>query len=276
MKINLIHMLCAIGGFAGKARLVAFVGMMMAVFPPFESANAAQPYETISREPMKYFVKQGPAQCGPASFYIIFKYYGDNLRRYPFFYDREGSPVDLGAGTGKAADGTDTVSGDDPVAVWIKGSDSSTGWKKLVASVQELCHKNDRDMRTRYYEVVDSYDEVTGADSRGRDVRKINFLERIVPGFLEKNRPVIIHLKRKWPFPGHYVVVIGFDGASGKVYYMDPNDAGPVDSVSFNDFIDEFWYRGNAPSLWGKARWSGKWLGFYRIGDGSIPSAPEK
>jgi hypothetical protein len=93
--------------------------------------------------------------------------------------------------------------------------------------------------------------------------------------------PVIIHLKRRFAdlgVSGHYLVVIGYDRATGEVLYLDPNDSGfdpreegydpdaldwseAVRRVSRDDFINSYWYQ---KPWYPDARWDGKWLGFTR------------
>ncbi len=231
------------------------------------TARAVQPVQAISKNPEQYFAKQGPAQCGPTAFYLVLKFYGDTGKGHPYFYDREGSPIDLGrCGQGNDKNQAEIVTENSPVSAWIKGNDASTAWSSLLAGIRGLYYKNEKGSFSRYYPVVDSYDSVTPISKKGSQIRKTNFTMRLVPEFLDKNRPVIIHLKRKWPFPGHYVVLIGYDSTVKKVYYMDPNGEinSVVKSVDADEFVDTFWYAGNAPALWGKARWSGKWVGFYR------------
>ena len=232
------------------------------------SASAMQPYEIIQKDPKAYYAKQAGPQCGPAAFYMLVKYYKDHLKR---FYDTSGNPVDLSLGSNHDKNNTralpDRVTGESGVSQWIKGGARSTGWKRLLNGTRELYSKNKEGNLQRYYTCVDSHDSMTGRNKKGGETRMTNFKKRIKPLFLNENRPVIVHLKRRWPFPGHYIVLVGYDESKGVVYYMDPNleeydDL--IQEVPFKTFIDDdYWYEGNAPAFWGNARWSGRWLGFY-------------
>jgi hypothetical protein len=266
------------GGWQRRQQKALFT-IITALYILSGTAHAVQPVEAISKNPERYFAKQGPAQCGPTAFYLVLKFFGDNCKGYPYFYDREGSPLDLGkCGQDNDKNQTEIVDENSPVSAWIKGNNASTAWSSLLAGIRGLYYKNEKGFFSRYYPVVDSYDSVTPISKTGSQIRKTNFTMRLVPEFLDKNRPVIIHLKRKWPFPGHYLVLIGYDSTAKKVYYMDPNGEmnSVVKSVDADEFVDTFWYAGNAPALWGKARWSGKWVGFYRIEDDNARSGAPK
>lgn len=225
------------------------------------SARSLQPVDIIVKNPDKYFVRQGAGQCGPASFYMVLKYYGDNLNFFPFYYDSNGSPVDLNSNAEKGG----VLMENSPVSLWVKGKDNSTDWTRIISSIKNLYYRNKYGINERYYSVVESNDSVTGLDEKHNGIRNYNFIKRIVPGFLEQNRPVIIHLKRRWPFPGHYIVVIGYDPLSGYVSYMDPSGDGDkkICNVPLNDFLNKPWYRGKSTAWWGGACWSGRWVGFY-------------
>jgi hypothetical protein len=228
------------------------------------SALALQPVDYIMADPLKYFVKQDDFQCGPASFYTIFKYYGDNRRPYPFYYPTLGSPLNLYL-TAVTSNGVDVLTGSDSVSAWIMGVAISTTWNMLVGAVRMLSFMADGAL-SFFYTGVASHDSETDNNDAGRAVRLSNFMEQIVPEFFEKNRPVIAHLKRTWPYPGHYLVLIGYDYLTETVYYMDPNgdESAPVGTVSLENFINEFWYSGPMSAWYGRARWSGRWLGFFR------------
>ena len=279
MTLNRFNKASSPSGGRQRGRRVALFAIITALFVQSGTAHAVQPVEAISKYPEQYFAKQGPAQCGPTAFYIVLKFYGDTCKGYPYFYDREGSAVDLGrCGPGNDKNQTEIVDENSPASAWIKGNDASTAWSSLLAGIRGLYYKNEKGYFNRYYPVVDSYDTVTPISKKGSRIRKTNFIMKLVPEFLDKNRPVIIHLKRRWPFPGHYVVLIGYDSTAKKVYYIDPNGEknSVVKSVDADEFIDTFWYAGNAPALWGKARWSGKWVGFYRDETASgHPRVPE-
>ncbi len=225
------------------------------------TSSAIQPVDIIAENPERYFVRQGSAQCGPASFYMIFKYYGDNLKPYPFFYDSSGLPVDLGGNAGNG----DTVKENSPVSLWVKGKDLSTDWSRLPWSIKKIYFKNKDGMYQRYYQQVESNDSIIGIEHKNTVIRSNIFLNRIVSGFLEQNRPVIVHLKRRWPFPGHYIVLIGYNKKDGNVSYMDPSGetGNVINTVPLGDFLNRSWYKGKSTAWWGGACWNGRWVGFY-------------
>jgi len=84
--------------------------------------------------------------------------------------------------------------------------------------------------------------------------------------FLQQQVPVIIHLDRPSPYTGHFMILAGYDSASGIVYYMDPNkkESDPVlQSVSLTDFLDSNWYVSpDESSTNPDAYWDGTWIGF--------------
>jgi hypothetical protein len=239
-----------------------------------DAVRAAQPLDAITRTPMKYYVQQGPAQCGPAAFYIVFKYYGDHLKPDPFYYDSKGRPLALGrCNRRNTAEGAiDTVTEDCGVSALVKGGRASTPWSSLVAAARDIHYRDEDGSLAPYYGAFGSHDAVTPPGNKGARARMEYLMDRIVPMFLDRDGPVIVHLARRWPFPGHYIVLVGYDPARQAVYYMDPNSGADriVQSVSRDAFVKEYWYGGSAPALWGKARWSGKWLGFRRPGNETV------
>lgn len=234
---------------------------------------ALQPVDLIRKNASSFYVKQGPGQCGPASFYIVFRYYGDDSKDFLFSKGANGSLFRMGkndlqgdAVSGGGNDSPVVIKKNSTVSKWMNGSDNSTDWGELTAAVNNLFLVNNNNGRERFYSVIESEDRASVPDGGSLQARRKNFYDMIVARFLNRNRPVIVHLKRKWPYPGHYIVLIGFDPATATVYFMDPNDSTGdiVKKVSLDDFTGLYWYEANPELRWGRACWNGQWIGFYR------------
>lgn len=234
---------------------------------------AIQPVDVIRKDPVSYFVKQGPAQCGPSSFYMIFHYYEDNEKAILFTDGMNGVPFsmricdnDVKSNPVRANESIIRITEKSPVSRWMKGTDNSTGWEKMTAAIRNLHYINNKNSRERFYQFIDSYDNITGSSKADKEIRRSNFIQRIVPGYLDNNRPVIVHLKRSWPFSGHYIVIVGYDKKTTTVFYMDPSGESSdiIKKIQLDDFLNSGWYSGESTWWWGPARWSGRWIGFYR------------
>lgn len=234
---------------------------------------AVQPVDVIRKNPSAFFVRQGAGQCGPASFYIVFRYHGDDRRAYMFSKGADGRLFSMGIDSlprDENAGGINNrpviIKKDSPVSQWMNGRDNSTGWGELTTAINNLYYVNDRNNRERFYSVIESNDRATEPGQKHLQARQREFFNRIVPLFLNSNRPVIVHLKRKWPYPGHYIVLVGYDPALAAVFYMNPNDADSdmVRSVPADRFLNSYWYEANPELRWGRACWNGQWIGFYR------------
>ncbi len=210
------------------------------------TANAGQPYEE-GFEP----IPQGSAQCGPTAFYMIFNHYGD---------PQEFEEVDL-------SEKVEVVTSDTQICRWVNGgSTSGTSWSQLQDAADELHALGSSDP----YYVSELNDNFTKYKRSADEQERRDRLDYIVENYLEKNRPVIIHIKRYWFLHGHYLVLTGYDAENETVYYADPN-GGSIGEVGYEDFIEEKWYR--SPNLQGfrswlfRGRWDGEWMGFYREND---------
>ncbi|NLV67182.1 MAG: hypothetical protein GXY14_05845 [Spirochaetes bacterium] len=229
---------------------------------------AMQPFELIRKNPAGYYVKQGAGQCGPASFYIIFRYDGDDRRAYRFSKGKKGPLFSMQINDQAVGQGGNAVVIDrkSPVSKWMNGRSGSTGWNELTAAVKGLYYLNSSNVREKFYSSVESNDRATEPVVKNLEQRRSEFFERIVPAFLNRNRPVIVHLKRKWPYPGHYIVLAGYDPVSRTVYYIDPNGSSEeiLRSVQVDDFTGTYWYESSRELRWGRACWNGQWIGFSR------------
>ena len=103
-----------------------------------------QPYENGCD---KYFVRQGYGQCGTASFYMIFKYYGDNRHNPGFFYagvsGEDGNINYRQLNLVQAIPGREfpSLTKETEVAKWLNGGRIQTEWDKLTQQVKKLSLK---------------------------------------------------------------------------------------------------------------------------------------
>ncbi len=210
-------------------------------------ATGQQPFENFTAVP------QGSAQCGPASFYMIFNHFND----HGLYTGKDCSTaIDQSA---KLA----TVTKDTAIVKYINnGSTAGTTWEQLKDAADGL-YKN---CAARYTSELNNRftDYHVAADEAEREKR----FAYIVRNYLKNNRPVIIHLKRLYLFSGHYVVLIGYDESENRVYYADPNK-GRICSAAYDDFIREkFYVSPDNSAAYYRARWDGEWMGFYTLGNG--------
>ena len=202
-----------------------------------------------------FFVEQGSGQCGPTSFYMIFKFYGDNtdpgiFRELPDC-DAE---IDL-------RENLTIVTKDSAVSKWLGVTDSGITITKLKTKISGLTI--DR-LRSFYY--------VSGNTDDNYD-NKFLQLSLIYNSFLRYGIPVIIHLRRpNWGniqiFSGHFMVLAGYNNKNGTIYYIDPNknnDDPVVQTVSVSDFLNTNWYHSpdySSVNPVPDAYWDGTWIGF--------------
>ncbi|HNY64829.1 MAG TPA: C39 family peptidase [Deltaproteobacteria bacterium] len=227
------------------------IGLTMTAF----DAHAVQPYQ----DPAFEEVGQGSAQCGPTSFYMVF----NHLRAHQVFKEVNLSehPEDMAAYGYKVTKNT-------AICKWVNGgSTSGTSWTKLRAAADKLHAQG----TTAAYFKTELNSSTTAYNSATAEAEREKRLNYIKANYLDKNRPVIIHLRRSSYLSGHYVVVTGYDTASGKVYYADPNGPGSGE-VSKTSFIKDKWYVSpdNSASYY-RARWDGEWMGFYHDAAGTSP-----
>jgi hypothetical protein len=208
-------------------------------------ASAMQPYQDPSLEE----VGQGSAQCGPASFYNIFNF----LKANQAFKE-----VNLSEHPEDMAVYGNEVTKNTAICKWINGgSTSGTSWTQLKSAADKLHALG----ATAAYFRTELNENTTGTTTSG-DAERENRLNYIKATYLDKNIPVMIHLRRSYYLAGHYIVITGYDPAAGKVYYVDPNGPGSGE-VSKTSFIHDKWYvsPSNTASYY-RARWDGEWLGF--------------
>jgi len=221
-----------------------------------------QPYETIQQDPQTYFVHQDAGVCGATSLYIMFKYSGDHL-----------------SGSGPAnVDLTEDI----PNVEYAELTKDSKMWQHVDgtnwSTLEDAMTSLEDAQGNPFYEIFQSNADESDYNSIGDDKRFKVLQQEMLP-FLCTDSPVLIHLKRQWPYSGHYLVVVGYDAESQEMVYLDPNDPDfdPNDSrfdptaadwskvlrrVNLEDFLTEKWFEGD--SLY-DARWDGKWIGFRHL-----------
>lgn len=231
-----------------KASIAAAFFILLISAACSDSGSGYDPFVDAS-----FFVKQGSGQCGPTSFYMIFKYYGDNTYSGNFG-EMPGcaEPLLLQEDLG-------TVTEESGVSTWLGVTDSGITIGNLFQKISSLGD----DGCIPYYSLDGNTDD--SLDANG------DKLEHIIQKFFIRELPVIIHLERANPlYSGHYIVLVGFDPAQELLYYVDPNknDGDPaIQSVSLKKFLNTEWYRSPDYSAWNPvpdAYWDGTWIGFYR------------
>ncbi|MFY9398093.1 MAG: C39 family peptidase [Desulfomonilia bacterium] len=225
-----------------------------------------QPYGAIIDDPAAFFVHQGPSQCGPTSFYMVFKYLGDHLPG--------AGPTGVDLAETIPGDGVPVLDRSSKIAAYIRSlpgtSSAGTDWRRLEAAARSL-----RRGAKAYYPCIQSNPRETADSVKGKAEREAIF-DRDLVAFLETGTSVIVHLKRPYGVSGHYLTVIGYDTVSGEVLYLDPNNRAldpraegfdpdeadwsrAVERVPRSEFIAGHWYKRPGTLA---ARWDGKWLGF--------------
>jgi hypothetical protein len=207
-----------------------------------------------------FLVRQGPGQCGPASFYMIFRHYGDHAYDGSF---RElpscGADIPLQVELDRVNQGS-------AVSAWMGVSDSGIAPAALYGKISRLA-----DQGCAPFYSVDG--ETTATDPAGVHDNRSRF-DSIAWRFLLRKRPVIIHIERPAymgiPVSGHYMVLVDYHDITRRVYFVDPNTntgAPAVQSVPLDDFLGSYWYRSpDYSDLYPvpDGRWDGVWIGFYR------------
>lgn len=215
-----------------------------------------QPYQYLidggTQAQKQFYVPQGydgayTYTCGPTSFYMVFKYHGGHelLPEDGYYRDSDGEWVDLNEDIGPDT----SLILSSKMAGWCKTNMFGTTWPNLTTAVRDLYVENGGQL-SRYYPVFDSQDTEYDNTPETDVIRDTIFQEDIVP-FLEKNSAVIFHVD------GHYMVIVGYDGDNGIVYYADPHkdDWDPwIEQVSYTDFISTPFYKGTK-------HWDGKFIG---------------
>jgi hypothetical protein len=238
----------------GKNSLIVFLAMMMILGCASSSLaaesglrGALQPYQ----DPGFVGIAQGPSQCGPTCFYMIFNFYRAQQKYQEI--DLSGRPEKDAASGGR-------VTRDTAICQWINsGGFMGTSLTRMKKAADAL-HVPGEHLAYFQSELIKaSTAHKSPHDEAIRERRLLDIKER----YLDRNRPVIIHLRRSWYLPGHYLVLTGYDREKKQVYYTDPNGGMPG-AIDKDSFIREKWYASptNAAGHY-RARWDGEWFGFY-------------
>ncbi|HNY64493.1 MAG TPA: C39 family peptidase [Deltaproteobacteria bacterium] len=212
-----------------------------------DGQGGVQPYQ----DPRFVAIPQGVTQCGPACFYMIFNFYGAHQRFKEC--DLSGHPERDTANHGR-------ISRDTAVCKWINsGRFTGTSFSQLKRAADGLHAPGE----SQPYFLSEACEETTEHGVSEDEAKRERILMDIKKRYLDRNRPVIIHLRRVWYLPGHYLVLTGYDPKKEKVYYADPN-RGTTGSIDRNSFISEKWYVSPSNTAdYYRARWDGEWFGFY-------------
>jgi hypothetical protein len=221
-------------------------------------------FSGIMREDI--FTRQDTNQCGSTSFYMIFKY----LEDYNFDGQLSSNPDCLAADLLNGTNEIFTVITDTTwVSTWLETSDDGISCNELYEKINLLsaCYE---DGGTPFYLTIDGSCDAIEYDpdnpsSEINEARREEF-NYILQNYLMKEYPVILHLRRDYPYPGHWIVLTGFD-SNNKVYYMNPirDDTSPIiQSVDYQSFITKRWYVPTGLIWWyPNAYWDGTWIGFH-------------
>lgn len=195
----------------------------------------------------EFFVKQGSGQCGPTSFYMIFRYYGDNT------FQGEFTELPGCAEVFPLQEDLTEVTADSGVSRWLGVTSSGIGIESLMEKISLLS----TDRNYPWY--------ITSGDTSTTTEQRESRFMVIYNNFLVNDIPVIIHLSRP-ALTGHFMVIAGYDPRHKTVYYVDPNkadDAPDVQSVALSDFLNSQWYESPESPLTPYGYWDGTWIGFW-------------
>jgi hypothetical protein len=215
------------------------------------AGSRSQPYENFEA------ILQGPAQCGPASFYMILNHFKDHRL---FTLENCGEIVDL-------TEKPDIITANTQIALYINnGTFLGTPGTQLKDAADGL-HLNCEP----YYVSELNNHPAAGNETEAKAEREKRFAY-LFENYLLNNRPVIIHLKRYFLLSGHYIVLTGYDHITEIVHYVDPS-GGQKRTISYEEFIKDKWYvSAENRASWYRARWDGEWMGFYRLEEGELQS----
>lgn len=216
--------------FSGVVRFALYC-MVLLCIP--QHLYAMQPYEN----PNFQVIDQGASPTGVAAWYTIFNYYQDQ-------------------GTYNNLDGSSSVVLNTSAQVWswINNSASTVSFDQLNTAASDLSTVNT--CAPRYVtEMNTNFTELSDTSTR---IARFGYL---LTNYLQKNRPVIIHMTPSNYFLSQfYMVLLGYDAANNRVWYACTRDGGYKTWATYNDFITTYFYQNGTSS---KARWDGEWSGFY-------------
>lgn len=212
------------------------------------------------------YTHQGPNQCGPACFYMVFKYYKD----YTFEGTLSISPDCIGDSIlNGISEIFSVILSDSWVSQWLNTNADGITCDQFIEKIGfiSIC---EADVSRPFYSAVEGSCAVLGIDSDNPssaiNMEKKERFSYIVTNYLINKYPVLIHLRRGTYYPGHWIVLTGYDSKKNEVYYMNPlkEDTAPIiETIGYDSFIIEGWYT-HADFWWyPDAYWDGTWIGFH-------------
>jgi hypothetical protein len=194
----------------------------------------------------------GPGYCGPASLYHVIHYFKD----FGVFHvqrdssGKHGGAVDMADINRKNPGYIDHSS----FGRFIQPNGMGSNWTMMKKV--GLLFRSANNIEP-FYSIFVCSSYTKPADVESRKARLTLIRDR----FLNRNIPVVIHLRSRIPFYGHYVTLVGYDEGQSMVYYVDSlkNEAG-ISKVSGNDFLKSPFYESGR---FYKARWDGEWMAIW-------------
>ena len=226
--------------------------------------EGSQPYTTILEDPQAYYVHQDAALCSATAYYMIMKYYGDNLPG--------AGPTNVDLEETIPSTDMPVLTAASKIALYLF-SDTQDVLNSYV--FENGTYNLTKDGRA-FYSCIQFNSTYYGTTTKGNNARAAIFENDIVP-FLLIDAPVFIHLQRPYGLTGHFITLIGYDATTDEILYLDPNnpdfdpnaDGYDPDSIDWSHvverlpretFIKQAWYK--SKSFYYEARWDGRWIGF--------------
>lgn len=231
--------------FKSSSRFLIFLTLI------FTCISCLQGKEVFTFADDDFFVRQGAGQCGPASFYMIFRYYGDTT------FDGEFTGLPDCSEIFPLQEELTEVTEDSAVSKWLGVTDTGIA----IAALKDKISRLTADRNTPWY--------ITEGDIVKTEILLQERFLIIQTMYLNNDLPVIIHLSRPdisgIPVTGHYMVLAGYDPGKKVVYYIDPNrdeDSPVIQRVDLHDFLYSQWYESPDNMLIPNGYWDGTWIGF--------------
>lgn len=229
-----------------------------------QPGEGSQPYETILEDPQAFYVHQDTSLCSVTAYYMIMKYYGDNLPG--------AGPTNVDLAEIIPNDEMPVLTAAAKLALYLLSNTKDV----LNSYVFENSTYNLVKDGAALYECIQFNPTYYGASVKGNNARAAIFEQDIVP-FLQIDAPVFIHLYRPYGLSGHFITLVGYDAAADEILYLDPNNPGfdprvkgyapgsldwsqVVQRLPLDTFIRKSWYK--STGFYYGARWDGRWIGF--------------
>ena len=228
------------------------------------STTQPQPYSTIQENPRAYYVHQDAALCSATAYYIILKYYGDNLPG--------AGPTNVDLAETIPTSGVPVLTSTSKIATYLLNNIQDM----LYSYVFENSTYNFSKDGHAYYACIQFNSNASDTTTSGNNQRATIFEKDIVP-FLQISSPVFIHLMRPTGYAGHFITLIGYDAGTDEILYLNPNNtqfdprvsgynadildwSQVIQRLPRDTFIKKAWYVSSGYLY--NARWDGRWIGF--------------